>query len=268
MNTKIDKNKFGPWALITGASSGIGREFAKQIASSGLNVVLVARRIEILEALGQELHQKYGIEYQVIGADLSENNAVEKIIQLSEKLDIGLVVSNAGTGQPGEFIEKNQNELLKMVNTSVLAHLKITHHFSKIMASSRRGGIILVSAMGATHGLPFMSNDAGTRAYIRSFGLGLHEEFKRYGVNLTVLIPSPTDTPIMEELGFQLEDMPMKPISVEQCVKEAIIAFKKNRPSIIPGRMYRVMNTLTPDSMSRKMFGNMLAKGNGIKVKI
>ncbi len=267
MKTIIDYKDFGPWALVTGASSGIGKEFARQLASTGINVVLVARRLALLEELGEQLQQKHGIKYHAIGADMSDENSYDKIVKITDKLDIGLVVSNAGSGNPGEFIEKKQEELLKMINTSVVAHLKITHHFSKKMAKMKRGGIILVSAMGANHGLPFMTNDAGTRAFIRSFGLGLHDELKRYGVRVTVLIPSPTDTPIVEHLGFRPEKMPMKPISVEQCVEETLIAFKKNRPSIIPGRMYRMMNTLVPDFLSRKMFGKMLAEGNGIELK-
>lgn len=265
MKTNISKIEFGPWALITGASSGIGKEFAHQLAANNFNLVLTSRRQNNLEELGLELQSKYGIEYKVIAADLSQENSTEQIIQLTKTLDLGLVVSNAGTGAPGEFIEKDMDDLLKMVNTSVLSHLKISHHFAKIFAQSRRGGIILVSAMGAKNGLPFMANDAGTRAYIRSLGLGLHTELKRYGVNLTVLETTPTDTPIVPELGFNAEKMPMKPISTEQCVKETLIAFKKNRPIVLPGRKFRIMSKLVPSSFMRKMNGKMLAEGNEIK---
>ena len=268
MKSKMDKRAFGPWALVTGASSGIGKEFAIQLAASGIHLVLVARRLSLLETLGQQLQKQYGIQYRAIGADLADESALARILQVTEPLDIGLVVSNAGAGAPGEFIDKKQEDLLKMVNTSVIAHLKIAHHFGRLLAEKKRGGIILVSAMGADHGLPFMANDAGTRAYIRSLGLGLHEELKRHGVRVTVLIPSPTDTPIVEQLGFQPEKMPMKPISVEQCVVETLIAHKKNRPSIIPGRLYRLMDALTPDALARKMFGKLLAEGNGIRWRI
>lgn len=264
MKTKISIKEYGPWALITGASSGIGKEFASQLAANKFNLVLTARRQHLLEEIGRELQSKYGIQYKSIGADLSEEKAIDHIIQSTSSLDIGLVVSNAGTGAPGEFIEKNLDDLLKMVNTSVQSHLKISHHFAKIFAQRKRGGIILVSAMGAKNGLPFMSNDAGTRAYIRSLGLGLHEELKRYSVNVTVLETTPTDTPIVQDLGFSADKMPMKLIPTEQCVNETLIAFKKNRPIVLPGRKFRIMSRLVPSSVMRKMNGKMLAEGNGI----
>lgn len=162
------------------------------------------------------------------------------------------------------FIEKNMDDLLKMVNTSVLTHLKVSHHFAKTFAQRKRGGIILVSAMGAKNGLPFMANDAGTRAYIRSLGLGLHEELKRYRVNVTVLETTPTDTPIVPDLGFRADKMPMKPITTEQCVEETLAAFKRNRPIVLPGHKFRIMNKLVPSSWMRKTNGKMLAEGNGI----
>ncbi len=264
MRVKINKDQFGPWALVTGASSGLGKEFAIQLADKGLNLILVARRQVLLQELGEYLQEKYGIDFQVICADMSNSSDVEEVLNIAGKLDVGLLVSNAGTGDPGEFIEKDQNDLLKMINTSVIAHLKLVHHFSPKMANRRRGGIILVSAMGASHGLPFMSNDAGTRGYINSFGLGLHEELKRYGVHLTVLITSPTETPIVSHLGFDAKKMPAPPLKVQQAISETLKALEKNRPSIIPGRLYRMMNRLVSGSFSRKMFGKMLAEGNGI----
>ena len=267
MDTKINKKTFGPWALITGASSGIGKEFARQLAANNFNVVLNSRRKGALEDIGQELQLKYGISYKVVSSDLSQPQGVEEVLQSTKDLDIGLVISNAGTGNPGEFFEKNLDELLNMINTSVLSHLKITHHFAKIFTQRKRGGIILVSAMGAKNGLPFMTNDAGTRAYIRSLGLGLHEELKRYKVNVTVLETTPTETPIVSELGFSADKMPMKLISTEQCVKETLIAFNKKKALILPSWKFRIMNKLTPSSIMRKMNGKMLAEGNGLDWK-
>lgn len=264
MKTKISVKEYGPWALITGASSGIGKEFASQLAANNFNLVLTSRRQHLLEELGQALQSKYNIQYKAIGADLSQENSITQIIQSAGGLDIGLVVSNAGTGAPGEFIEKNMEDLLKMVNTSVLSHLKISHHFAKTFAHRKRGGIILVSAMGAKNGLPFMANDAGTRAYIRSLGLGIHEELKRYNVNVSVLETTPTDTPIVPHLGFSADKMPMKLITVKRCVEETLTTFNKNQPIVLPGFKFRIMNALVSSSFMRKMNGKMLAEGNGI----
>ena len=124
----IDKTKFGPWALVTGASSGIGKEFSRQLAANGLNVVLVARRLELLKELGQDLEKEFGVQCRAVQVDLSDENFIGKIKEATQDLDIGLVVSNAGTGNPGSFIKKNRDDLLIDVRLSVTAHLELCHH--------------------------------------------------------------------------------------------------------------------------------------------
>src|SRR3569833_719104 len=128
MKPAIDKNKFGPWAVVTGASSGIGKEFACQLAACGLFLVLVARRGQLLEEIGQKLSGMYGIEYITIEADLSESSAIDKIIKATDHLQIGLLISNAGTGKPGNFFAFKETELAYIVQLNALSHLSLTHH--------------------------------------------------------------------------------------------------------------------------------------------
>src|ERR1700681_2616591 len=106
MTVALDKKRFGPWALVTGASSGIGKEFAQQIAASGINIVLVARREDLLEEVGVEFSKRYGVEHRVVVLDVSR---VRQLASATDDLDIGLVVSNAGTGNPGEFCCKSSS---------------------------------------------------------------------------------------------------------------------------------------------------------------
>ena len=100
MRVALDKKRFGPWALVTGASSGIGKECARQIAASGINIVLVARREDLLKEVGVEVSRRYGVEHRVVVLDVSREDFIGQLVSATEDLDIGLVVSNAGTGNP------------------------------------------------------------------------------------------------------------------------------------------------------------------------
>src|SRR5882762_6967185 len=153
-NESIDKNFFGPWALITGASSGIGKEFARRIAASKINVVLVARREDLLKEAGVEFSKRYGVEHRVVVLDVSQEDFIGQLASATDDLDIGLVVSNAGTGNPGEFLKLDRQLHRTTLRISTMAHLDITHHFGAKLAKRHRGGIILAGAMGAEAGVP------------------------------------------------------------------------------------------------------------------
>lgn len=264
MKKIIDKNKFGPWAIITGASSGIGKEFARQIAANGLNLVLVARRLPLLEDVGKSLAKEFGVQYRIIEADLSEESAILKITQATDDLDIGLLISNAGTGKVSKFLSLELDEIKAVNQLNAISHLSLTHYFGRKFMKRGRGGILLSGAMGAVDGVPYMASMAGSKALILSLGKSLHYEFKKTGINITVLEISPTDTAIIPKLGFNKNTMPMKPLSVEQCVDEALVALNKNQISVMPGRKYRIMNALIPGSVKRKMTGDLIKKNNGI----
>jgi uncharacterized protein len=105
MRAALDKERFGPWALVTGASSGIGKEFARQIAASGIDIVLVARREDLLKEVGVEFSKRFGVEHRVIVLDVSREDFIGRLASATDDLDIGLVVSNAGTGNSGEFLK-------------------------------------------------------------------------------------------------------------------------------------------------------------------
>src|SRR6266852_1525265 len=128
MRAALDKKRFGPWALITGASSGIGKEFTRQIAASGINVVLVARRDALLAELGRAISQEFGVQYRALAMDLSQEGFIAGLAGATNDLDIGLVVSNAGTPNPGEFLKLDRQLLQATLRLSTMAHLNITHH--------------------------------------------------------------------------------------------------------------------------------------------
>ncbi len=268
MHTKLSQKQFGPWALITGASSGIGKEFAVQLATQGFNLVLVARRAPLLQTLAAELETKYVIRTRAVDLDLAEDNFLARLRFVTDSLEIGLVISNAGIANAGEFLKMEWETLRKSVRINVLAHLAIARHFGENMTKLGRGGIILVSANGSSDGVPFLANSAATKAYVHSLGQGLHIEFKRSGVTVLVMSPGATDTAAMGDLGFKPGQSPIKPMAVGPCVAETLRALKAGRSHIIPGRLNRIMSALVPASVGRNLFGKMLAKANGITLAL
>ena len=178
MTVALDKKRFGPWALVTGASSGIGKEFARQIAASGINVVLVARRDGLLAELGRAISQEFNVQYRALAMDLSQEGFIAGLADATHDIDIGLVVSNAGTANPGEFLKLDRQLLQATLRLNTMSHLDIAHYFGGKLAERRRGGLILVGAMGAENGIPCMANDGGAKAYVHSLGEALHYEFK------------------------------------------------------------------------------------------
>lgn len=229
----IDPVRFGPWALVTGASSGIGREFVRQLAAHGLNVALASRRLAELEAVGLEIAHEWGVESRAIEVDLTKADFLLSIDNATRDLDIGLVVSNAGDAERGEFLALERERMHAIVRVNVLANLDISHHFGRRLAARKRGGLVLVGALGASDGIPLMANPAATKAYVHSLGRALHTELATDDVTVTVLMPGPTATPVLEKLGIKYP--PMKPMGVAQCVSETLVALNANRATIVPG---------------------------------
>jgi short-subunit dehydrogenase len=265
MIAQLDETRFGPWALVTGASSGIGREFGRQIAASGINVVLVARREALLREAGTEFSKSYGVEHRVVVADLSEEGFMDRLTSATEGLDIGLVVSNAGTPNPGEFLKLDRDELIRLLRLNTFTHMVIAHHFGQRLLKRRNGGILFSGAMGAVQGIPYVANECGGKSYVQSFGESLHAELAPLGIHVTVLVIGPTQTAIIAKFGFDPADMPMKPMPVEQCVHEGLEALKRNRATHLSGRMNRIMNALIPASLSRSIMGKMMAKALAVR---
>ena len=152
MRAAVDKERFGPWALVTGASSGIGKEFARQIAAALINLVLVARREALLQEVGRSIAADFKVDYRALAMDLSQEGFIERLTRDTNDLDIGLVVSNAGTPNPGEFLKLDRQLLQGILRLNTMAHLNVTHHFSAKLVERRRGGLILIGSTGAEIG--------------------------------------------------------------------------------------------------------------------
>jgi short-subunit dehydrogenase len=215
----------------------------------------------LLSEAGVEFSKRHGVEHRVVVLDVSRENFIGQLASATNDLDIGLVVSNAGTGNSGEFLKLDRQLHHATLRISTMAHLDITHHFGAKLAKRGRGGLILAGAMGAENGVPLMANDGAAKAYVHSLGEALHYEFKPLGVYVTVLAAGFTETAVLGKFGFDPKTMPLKPMSVEQCVSEALSGLIKNRSRVVPGRLNRLMNAIVPASLARRIEADLLGKG-------
>ena len=264
MTNKEFQTQFGKWGVVTGASSGIGEEFARQLAAKGVNLVLVARRLEKLEELGKDLENKFNIQTKAVQLDLTDDNFLTTIDKAIKGLDVGVLISNAGNAVMGNFTNLALDNLQQMVKLNVVAQLGLSHYFAKRFSKQGNGGILLVSSMVAYSAGPYLANYSASKGYILNLGESLNYELKDKGVHVTVLSPGPTATEMIKREDADFSKMPMKAMTTEQCVKEGLQALVKNKPSHIPGTVNRIMAGMMKRVISRKgaaqQWGSMMKK--------
>ncbi|WFE56426.1 SDR family NAD(P)-dependent oxidoreductase [Micromonospora sp. WMMD712] len=251
---KISADRFGPWALVTGASSGIGREFARQLAANGLHVVLAARRTDTLAELGAEIESRYGVRHLAVTVDLSDASGPDRLAEATSSLDVGLLVSNAGDLTPGEFLSQDLRHSVDSLQLNAYSHLVLARVFGGRLADRGRGGVVLVGAAGAEHGIPWLAAHAAAKAYTNTLGRGLHAEFAARGVTVTVLAPGPTRTELQSRRSLP-DSVGM---TAADCVSQALRALAAGRGMVVPGVVARVMNRL-PASLTRRIAGRTMA---------
>jgi short-subunit dehydrogenase len=230
--------KYGPWALVTGASRGIGAEFARQCAERGLNTVLVATNAELLKAQADAITRDYSVAVKTIVLDLSQEDILPEITHVTDSLEIGLLINNAGTSTVCPFLHQPIDQLVKQLHVNARAGLVLAHHFGKIMTERRRGGIIFLSSGSAMYGTAYCANYAGTKAYNLIIAETLWYELGRYGVDVLGFMAGSTKTPGWDA-NHPKPSRFVKVMDVKSTVAEAFKALGK-RPSVIAGRSNRL----------------------------
>src|SRR5215471_5043269 len=228
--------RYGPWALVTGASAGIGAEFSRQLAAMGLNLVLVARRRERIEGLARQLESTRKIEVRTIVADLSQPDFLPLIRSKTESIDVGLLVNNAGFGIAGKFLEHDVKKELALLDVNCRAPLVLTHVLGHQMAQRKRGGIIFVSSVSGYVATPYESGYAASKVYELFLAESLGYELGKEGVDVLALCPGSTDTEFHDIAGSRT----VAAMAVEPVVRLALKKLGKS-PVAIPGWHNRLL---------------------------
>ncbi|WP_137149273.1 SDR family oxidoreductase [Mycolicibacterium sp. CR10] len=235
-------DRYGPWALVTGASDGIGKALATRIAGEGINVVLVARRGEALHTLAAELTASYGVETMVLPADLAVPGAAGDVARLTGRIDIGLVILAAGFGTTGTFLKTQLAEELQLVAVNITAVTQLAHAFAGRLAARGRGGIVLFGSIVGWQGVPGQANYAASKAYVQSLAEGLHDELAPCGVDVLAVAPGPVDSGFGARAGLT-----MTSATSPDVVAAATLDALGRRRTVIPGARGKFLTAaLTP----------------------
>jgi short-subunit dehydrogenase len=195
------KDRYGPWALIAGASEGTGRAFAQQIAAHGVPLILLARREAPLRALADEIRARHGVECVTACVDLAADDAYARIVAAVDGREIGLFVSNAGADPHGaRFLDRDVADWLALARRNTLITLQCCHHFAQAMKTRGRGGLLFVNSGACYGGSSFMATYAASKAFTLCFGEGLWAELQPHGVDVLNLVLGRTDTPAFRQM--------------------------------------------------------------------
>ncbi len=244
--------RYGSWALITGGSEGLGAEFARQIAARGLNLVLVARRSDLLERFSSELRGQHGVTVMPISLDLAKPDAVDELCARTGGVEIGLLVCSAASSPLGWYLELAAAEHDRLVDLNCRVPALLCWEMGRRMAARRRGGIVLVSSMAGFQGTGFVAHYAASKAYVRVLAEGLWDELHEQGVDVLASCPGLVRTPTL------FEGHPVRPgglasplMDCASAARETLAALGR-RPVVVPGRANRISGWITQRLLPRR----------------
>jgi short-subunit dehydrogenase len=249
----------GTTALITGASAGLGEEFARQLAQQGADLVLVARSEEKLERLANELQRHSGVKVAVIPADLSSSDAVKRLVSevRNRGIKINLLVNNAGFGVFENFLETPLVKQMNQVDVNVSAVVALTHAFVPDMIASHRGGVINIASTAGFQPLAGAAVYAASKAFVLFFGEAVSLELEKTGVRVLVACPGPVATQFFADMKPSLEAKQMD--QPRPVVAEVLRAFEHRKRVVYPGKMIGRLSTWGARLMPRNLILRLAA---------
>lgn len=197
-------DRYGPWAVVTGASAGIGEAIARSLAARGINVVLVARSRQRIEQLAVDLETAHSVRALAVTLDLAQRDSIHQLLATTADLDVGLLVTAAGFGTSGPFLANQIGDEIEMIDVNCAAVCAQAHHFATRFAERGRGGLILLSSIVGFQGMPLAANYAATKAYIQCLGEALARELEPAGVDVLTAAPGPTASGFADRAGMRM----------------------------------------------------------------
>jgi len=261
------QNKWqGKWALVTGASAGIGAELARQLAAGGTHLVLTARRRERLEALSSGLRATHGVQTEILVADLVQPAAPEQIYFFTKQkgIAIDLLINNAGFGQYGELAQVETQRLLDMVQVNCSAVVHLTRLYLPEMMSRRRGDILILASTASFQAVPFISTYAATKAFDLLFAEGLAEEMKPHGIRVCALCPGSTESEFHVVAGQEEFTGKYRQETAEKVARTGLEALAAGKSYVISGLgnyLGAQSQRLVPRGLVTRIAANMFRPG-------
>jgi len=249
------RQKYGQWAVVTGAAMGIGASYVEQLVARGLNVVLVDREQSIDEQAG-----RYGDRARALVIDLADRAAVESALKDLEDVDVGLLIANAAHAATAPWLQIPLSDKLQQVAVNVVAVTQMVDHFSRRMVEKGRGGIIIMSSFAARIGSPMVTTYAATKAFDLILAESLWAELKPRGVDVLGVMPGTTRTPgYQNSLGPRAKPPPGRVMEPGDVAREALDALG-SRPSIVAGSFNRFASLLMTRVLPRKTAIGMMTR--------
>ncbi len=255
------RERYGPWAIVAGASVGLGEAFARKLAGRGLNLLLIARRQAALDELAVELRSEHNIDVRALAADLGRPDLGDVVRGFAAGLDIGLLVYNAAASAIGPFLDRSLDEHLKVIDVNCRGPVVMAHLLGAAMAGRGHGGIVLMTSTAGSQGGPWISTYAASKAFNLLLAEGLWDELGSRGVDVVACRAGAIATPGYAASKPRPSRVPL--LSPEYVAEKALDALGRG-PSVVPGLFYRwsafMMNRLMPRRMAIRIMGNATRK--------
>ena len=247
---------YGTWAVVAGASEGLGEAFAAALAERGMNVVMVARRGRILEEIGERLASEHGIEVRCLELDLADRGFPGALREATRDLELGVLVYNAAFVPMGPFLDNDEDAIEAAVDVNVRGPLRLVRALAPALRERGRGAVVLMSSLSGLQGSPHISVYAASKAFNTIFAEALWYELTPHGIDVAACVSGAVPTPgYLERFGREVPGM----LSAEEAVRQTLGRLGKG-PRIVPGRINRFAHQLVRRLLPRRTAIRLIAK--------